>query len=128
IRYVVQENRGDGGAYNTGMRAAAGAYLQFMDGDDVLAPNKVEKQMESFAVDPKAEIVFGDTRRFQSLAGKADWTDVDARDCDDMLAAFLDPEGDAAGLTIQGALFRRSALDRIGAWDESLYLSDIDYL
>jgi len=127
VRYIRQANRGDAGAYNTGMGAATGEFMQFLDGDDFLAPNKIEKQIAAFRADPEAEIVFGDTRQFQSMAGKADWTDIDTRDYDDMLAAFLDPDGNGAGLMVQGALFRRSTLERVGAWDESLYVADIDY-
>src|SRR5262245_41810676 len=46
ICYLRQENRGDAGAYNRGIREAKGEFLQFLDGDDVLTPYKIEKQME----------------------------------------------------------------------------------
>ena len=71
IRYIRQANLGDSGAYNTGLKVARGEFLQFLDGDDVLAPNKIEKQLEVFRWDPDAEIVFGGVRHFQSLAGEA---------------------------------------------------------
>ena len=37
LRYIRQANRGDGGAYNTGFSVARGDFVQFVDGDDVLA-------------------------------------------------------------------------------------------
>ena len=38
IRVIHQENKGQGGARNTGLEAAAGAYLFFLDSDDTIVP------------------------------------------------------------------------------------------
>lgn len=45
IIYVHQENKGPGSARNTGIRHASGKYLQFLDADDLLDPNKIRIQM-----------------------------------------------------------------------------------
>jgi len=45
VRYVLQPNTGDAGAYNTGIRLAKGEFVQLLDGDDVLTPYKIEKQV-----------------------------------------------------------------------------------
>lgn len=42
IRVIHQENQGLGGARNTGMEAARGDYLFFLDSDDTIAPNALE--------------------------------------------------------------------------------------
>lgn len=41
IRVIHQENRGLGGARNTGLQAAAGEYLFFVDSDDTIAPQSL---------------------------------------------------------------------------------------
>ena len=126
IRYVRQANTRDSGAYNTGMRLARGDFVQFLDGDDVLAPYKVEKQLAAFAADPGADVIFGDVRTFHTLAGPVQSCDSSPRDQDDMLHAFLARYGNLV-IPMVGMLFRRSALERVGAFDETLYCSDVDY-
>lgn len=41
IRTIHQENRGLGGARNTGLEAAKGTYVLFVDSDDTIAPNAI---------------------------------------------------------------------------------------
>ena len=126
VRYIRQPNTGDGGAYNTGLAAARGAFLQFLDGDDVLAPNKIETQLDVFRSDPDADIVFGGVRHFQSAPGAAHWTDIERGEEDIGIESFLRSDGYCVGSAL-GVLFRRRSLDRVGPWDETLYRCDADY-
>ena len=43
IRYIVQKNKGLGGARNTGLEYAKGNYILFIDSDDYIRNNMVEK-------------------------------------------------------------------------------------
>jgi glycosyltransferase involved in cell wall biosynthesis len=45
IRYHFQANRGLSAARNAGIQLAKGHYLQFLDADDLLLPQKIEKQV-----------------------------------------------------------------------------------
>ncbi len=47
IRVIHQENRGLGGARNTGLEAAAGEYLFFVDSDDTIAPESMKVLSEA---------------------------------------------------------------------------------
>ncbi len=125
--YIRQPNTLDGGGYNRGIAESHGEFVQLLDGDDLLAPNKIARQMQVFASNPEADIVYGDARQFQGQAGKPDWSDWDTRSHPDMLAAIIDPATEGAGLVIHAALFRRRALDLVGAWDERFVGADLDY-
>lgn len=46
VRVVRQENSGAPGARNAAYSASRGDYIQWLDADDLLAPDKISKQME----------------------------------------------------------------------------------
>lgn len=49
IRAIHQENRGPGGARNTGLENARGEYVLFVDSDDGLAPGALERLRQAVA-------------------------------------------------------------------------------
>jgi len=59
LRYIRQENRGAAAARNTGLRAAAGEFIAFLDADDTWLPNFLEKQIE-FLKSSNADLVYAD--------------------------------------------------------------------
>ncbi len=58
VRYYVQPNRGPGAARNTGVTAAQGELLAFLDQDDVYLPGKIARQVETLADRPEIGFVF----------------------------------------------------------------------
>jgi glycosyltransferase involved in cell wall biosynthesis len=119
ICYMRQPNTNEGGGRNAGIRLAAGEFIQFLDGDDFLAPDKIQKQIAMLNAAPEVDIVYGDVRQFQTAAGPAAWQDWDTGDYIDMLATLLSPKGNGAGLLPHSVVFRRRALERVGPWIES---------
>ncbi len=57
VCYVYQENEGVSAARNHGLRLARGKYVVFLDGDDLLLPNKIEKQVNFLDRHPKVDCV-----------------------------------------------------------------------
>lgn len=58
LKIINQENRGFSGARNRGIDEAKGKYIMFLDSDDLLCENSIEKLMKT-AYDKNADIVQG---------------------------------------------------------------------
>jgi glycosyltransferase involved in cell wall biosynthesis len=54
VRYVFQDNAGPGAARNHGIRISTGAYLAFLDSDDVWMPTFLEKTVSALDSHPQA--------------------------------------------------------------------------
>jgi len=54
ITYIWQENKGPGGARQTGIEQANGKYIQYLDADDTISPDKISKQVNSLEANPFA--------------------------------------------------------------------------
>ena len=62
ITYLRQENQGPGGARNTGIRLARGAYVALLDSDDVWDPEHLAAQVAVLEADPSIDMVYADAR------------------------------------------------------------------
>lgn len=65
VKIVRQENKGQSGARNTGIKIATGNIFQFLDADDLLLPNKLERQLDFWRRNPNFDIVYCDYLNFQ---------------------------------------------------------------
>lgn len=63
IRVIYQENGGLSAARNTGLDAAAGEYVYFLDSDDYIAPHSLEV-LTALAGQEQADVVFFDATVF----------------------------------------------------------------
>jgi len=45
VRIISQQNKGASAARNAALKSAQGDYIQWLDADDLLAPNKITAQM-----------------------------------------------------------------------------------
>jgi glycosyltransferase involved in cell wall biosynthesis len=125
IVYLVQQNRGQGGARNTGLRASRGTLVAFLDQDDQWEPEFLSFQTGVMQADPDLAVhyadavIFGDVPRkgrrimeFTPSRGEATFHRLIRRECTVLNCA---------------AISRREAVLRAGLFNESLrYGEDID--
>jgi glycosyltransferase involved in cell wall biosynthesis len=58
IIYIKQPNQGVSAARNTAIRAATGDWIAFLDSDDVILPEKLERQVGVIEANPKLVVVY----------------------------------------------------------------------
>jgi glycosyltransferase involved in cell wall biosynthesis len=123
VRVAAQPNLGASAARNHGLRLAGGDFIQFLDADDLLAPEKIARQMGAAAALPGAAHC-GTWSRFRLSPADADFTpQMLCRDAEpvEWVAAKL---GHNAMMHPASWLVSRALADRAGPWDESLSLDD----
>jgi glycosyltransferase involved in cell wall biosynthesis len=114
-------NRGESGARNKGFSLSHGDYIQFLDADDYLLPEKIERQVEYLETEG-GDVVYGDWQiRFHLPDGSTRlgeiWT---PGRYDDPVLAVLN----GWNLIPLGMLHRREIVERVGGWDESLHITE----
>lgn len=124
ITYVLrQKNAGPGAARQNGLEVAQGEFIQFLDSDDLLLPNKFELQVEGLRADTEADISYGKTYTEEQgvrLSTPAQHTGVKYR----QLFPALLQEPLWPTLT---PLYRHEFLKRVGRWPAKKQLEDWEY-
>lgn len=64
IKYIHQPNQGPAAARNTGIGAAKGELICFLDADDRWTPTKLQTQVEFMDLNPGVGLVFSDEEEF----------------------------------------------------------------
>ena len=112
VRYESRPNGGGNVARNRLLGMARGEWVQYLDADDYLQPEKILLQMEYLRSFPDTDVLYG-------LVTKEDWTDrgvsrdlqiiPEPHDPWVLLARWYLPQ-------TGGPLWRKSSLDSIGGW------------
>jgi glycosyltransferase involved in cell wall biosynthesis len=124
VRVATQPNRGASAARNHGLRLATGVFVQFLDADDLLAPDKIERQMSRLADAPANCVASGPWGRFQDDPSAAIFT-CEENWRDDEPVAWLAANFAGRGMMAPIAwLTPRNVIDAAGPWDEHLSLND----
>lgn len=129
FRYHKQPNSGPAKARNTGIGLAKGEYLQFLDADDLLQPDKIQHQIKLIAQHPDADVVYGPVYFFKSETGKPEVVGNLVEETQvrptvsgsgrEVLRAFI-----ITTVCVNAPLVKRGLALQLNMLDESLYQSE----
>lgn len=122
VRYLSQPNRGACAARNNGLSESRGEFIQFLDSDDRLRPDKLKRQIDALHADGARDYVYAQTAQIgsdgatRSIAGRPMDESVPSRNIPLHLWHTSSP------------LYRRRVCVQAGPWDQELRMSqDWDY-
>jgi glycosyltransferase involved in cell wall biosynthesis len=113
VTLIKRSHGGVGAAVNSGLAAADGELISFLDADDLWTSDKLEVQCAALAAEPKIDMVFGHVEQFMSP------------ELSDEERALLRPPGPVTPAKLKGTmLIRRASLERVGLLSTSLHVAD----
>ncbi|NLB66331.1 MAG: glycosyltransferase family 2 protein [Lentisphaerae bacterium] len=116
--------RGPGPAREAGRQAARGEFIQYLDSDDLLLPDKFSLQIAALRQHPECAIAYGMTRLVDEqnniLVSPFKWT---GRELPQLFPGLL---VDRWWCT-HTPLYRRTLCDQIGPWSDLRYSQDWEY-
>jgi glycosyltransferase involved in cell wall biosynthesis len=115
LRHIQQPNRGVSAARNTGIAAARGSLIAFLDSDDLWLPGKVTAQVRYFNTHPHISIC--QTEEFWIRKGKRVNPKNRHRKASGMI---FDRSLELCLISPSAVMLRRELLDRVGGFDETL--------
>lgn len=114
VRVIRQENRGPAPARNVAMAAARGAYVGFLDSDDLWVAERPDPRLAALDADPALAGAHGACRFF-------------AVDAEGARVPVLEAAATAPDMGTY--ILRRTVLDAVGGFDEAFRMAeDVDFL
>lgn len=124
LRLIKQENTGASAARNRAFAASRGEFIQFLDADDLIDPEKIELQIARLAGLPRC-VASAEWGRFYEPAKKTNFEPEPVwRDLDPLTWLALS-RAEGFGMMFPALwLIPRAVVDAAGPWDETLSLGD----
>lgn len=121
VKLITKQNEGQDAALNEGFRQSAGSFIKFMDSDDLINPEMIEKQLLVLN-NSEAYVAYGEWARFfnnnpqaADFTKLAYWKDMDPLD-------FLTAMPNGVMLQCGIMLIPRKLIEKAGLWNEKLIL------
>jgi len=133
VMVLAQENAGASAARNAGLRAAQGEYIQFLDADDLISPDKIAAQVKCLQGSSNQLAIcktvhFNNGEDPERGRESKDWFYTDHKDpVDFLIKLYAGPDtlpGYGGMVTVHSWLTPRKLIDKAGPWDESISLDD----
>lgn len=124
VRVIHEPKKGLHHARNAGLANCSGEFVQFLDCDDLLNQDKIEKQVFVLRCNPRIDIIYGSGYYFQHSIEQAVEPIHVIRQAKDYATALLANHM----LTVHSALIRKWVIDNVGPADTDLSAQeDWDY-
>jgi len=127
LEHTDHQNRGMSASRNLGIGNAQGAYIAFLDADDVWLSNKLDRQVAILDAQPEAAMVYGPAQWWYSWTGRAE----------DRLRDYIPEPGVQANALLEGptlltrflrlsdiapcpssVLIRRNLVEQVGGFED----------
>jgi glycosyltransferase involved in cell wall biosynthesis len=117
VTLLCEPHRGRAAARNRALSAARGSLVQFLDADDLLVPDKVERQAAFLDAHPQFAVAYGETECFSAEDPTVRWRyDLGPAPSGDVLGRMVQD-----GFVLTCASLARAAWCRaVGGFDEEL--------
>lgn len=125
VQVVSTANQGAAAARNHACRLAQGEFIQWLDADDLLAPDKIQRQMTAWAANPRPDILLSSpwaSFRFRSRKARFHrtslWEDLSPAE---WLTRKME---DNAFMTVESWLIPRPLSEKSGGWNPRMSADD----
>ncbi len=121
IQVEVQKNSGAPVARNRAFKLSTGEYIQYIDADDLLHPDKIRLQMEVLKTADDLTIVFGRWGTFKKSIDNVFWEDLPInKNYDDPRQFLIELWASGTAAITHLWLVPRVLIEESGGWDENL--------
>lgn len=125
VKAISIANSGPGGARQAGLEASLGAYIQYLDSDDRLLPEKFALQVAALEAAPDCAAAYGKTRFY--AIGREDPPAVAGRRTGEAISAMFPAHLKSRWWATSTPLFRRTACVAAGPWTTLRNEEDWEY-
>lgn len=124
-KIISQENKGASAARNLALSQAQGDWIQWLDADDILAPDKIENQLKKANSNNSSKILYSSAYglfyyRYKKSKFYPDNLWQDLLPLEWMIIKFRDH----LWMSMNAWLISRTLTDKTGKWNENLSLND----
>jgi glycosyltransferase involved in cell wall biosynthesis len=123
VTYVRQDNKGAGAARNEGIKKSEAPYVAFLDSDDLWLPGKLAEQIPLLEQDPEIGLVYSD---WAVVPQQGETEQSHLRNLPATSGYVFDALVQCGFILTSGTVVRRSCLDDVGIFDETLAIAQ-DY-